>query len=444
MRYGYSMIRSFGLPGILCFVALLSCQPSKAHELVIPALEYRTGPYASSGIPFWNGFIDYLTLLNERDGGIKGTKIKIVRCETAYDVQRGVDCYQSLKALGPLIVSPVSTGITYKLIELAPADKIPVLSAGYGRTSASDGRIFKWVFNFPATYWSAASIMVKYIGEQERGLAGLRGKTIGLAYLDNAYGREPIPTLTALAAKHGFEFLTYPIAAPGLDQAAVWDRIGKEKPDWILFWGYGNMNPLFLKNAVAAHFPMGRIIGIWWASGENDIAGLHREANGYLGAALHAPGAVSPVHSDIARYVYERGRAVDPSFKGRIGEVLYNRGLATAMWTAEAIRLAMDLRGKAEITGEDVRDGLERLDLSEERIEELGFEGMLSPLKITCANHEGPGRAAIQQWDAERSRWRLVSGFMEPDHATIAPLVEAGAAAYAKERGITPRDCQRP
>ena len=37
-------------------------------ELKIPSLDYRTGPYAPNGIPFANGFSDYLTLLNERDG----------------------------------------------------------------------------------------------------------------------------------------------------------------------------------------------------------------------------------------------------------------------------------------------------------------------------------------------------------------------------------------
>ena len=57
--------------------ALAAATAAQAAELIVPAFEYRTGAYAPNGIPFWNGFSDYLTLLNERDGGIGGVKIKI-------------------------------------------------------------------------------------------------------------------------------------------------------------------------------------------------------------------------------------------------------------------------------------------------------------------------------------------------------------------------------
>ena len=43
-----------------------------AYELVIPTLDYRTGPYAPNGIPLANAYSDYINLLNERDGGIEG------------------------------------------------------------------------------------------------------------------------------------------------------------------------------------------------------------------------------------------------------------------------------------------------------------------------------------------------------------------------------------
>ena len=45
-------------------------QSAGGYELVIPAIEYRTGPYAPDGIPLANGYADYYTMLNERDGGI--------------------------------------------------------------------------------------------------------------------------------------------------------------------------------------------------------------------------------------------------------------------------------------------------------------------------------------------------------------------------------------
>ena len=63
----------------------------------IPLLVYRTGPYAPSGIPIANGFVDYFTLINERDGGINGLKVAWEECETQYDTKQGVECYERLK-----------------------------------------------------------------------------------------------------------------------------------------------------------------------------------------------------------------------------------------------------------------------------------------------------------------------------------------------------------
>ncbi len=63
---------------------------AQAYELVIPALEYRTGPYAPNGIPLANAMTDYFTLLNERDGGVEGVKIKLATCETGYNTPNGV------------------------------------------------------------------------------------------------------------------------------------------------------------------------------------------------------------------------------------------------------------------------------------------------------------------------------------------------------------------
>ena len=47
---------------------------AQATEQFLPALVYRTGPYAPNGVPFANGAVDYWTMINERDGGINGVK----------------------------------------------------------------------------------------------------------------------------------------------------------------------------------------------------------------------------------------------------------------------------------------------------------------------------------------------------------------------------------
>ena len=415
---------------------------ANAYELVIPTLDYRTGPYAPNGIPVANGFTDYLNMLNERDGGINGVKIKHVDCETGYNTKKGVECYEKIKNTPPsgaLAIQPLSTGITYQLIPKAAVDEIPIFSMGYGRTSAANGKVFPWVFNFPATYWSQATALVQYIADQEGGFDALKGKKIYLVYHNSAYGKEPIRTLEAMAEKFGYEFRGLPVDHPGQEQKATWLQIRKEKPDWVLMWGWGVMNQVAIKEAASIRYPMDHFIGVWWSGSENDVMPAGDAADGYLSGAFHAPGGGFPVHDDIRKHVYDKG--LGKGDRDRIGEVLYNRGMVGAMWTTEAIRKAMEIHGTKEVTGKHVRDGFEALDVDEARLEELGLGGFTYPVKITCENHEGPGKVAVQQWDAKAKQWNIVSKFYEPLRDVTGPLIEADSAAYAAENNVTPRDC---
>ncbi len=416
--------------------------PANAYELVLPTLDYRTGPYAPNGIPFANGYSDYLTMLNERDGGINGVKIKLVPCETAYNTKKGVECYEKTKDIGPsgaLVYQPLSTGITYQLIPKASVDEIPVFSMGYGRTSAANGKIFPWVFNFPATYWSQATVFVQYIGEREGGMDKLKGKKIALVYHNSAYGREPIRTLEKAAEKFGFELLKLPVDHPGQEQKATWLQIRRQKPDWVLMWGWGVMNQVAIKEAASTRYPMDHFIGVWWSGSENDVLPSGDKADGYLSGAFHSPGDNFPAHDDIKKHVYDKGKGRGE--KARIGEVLYNRGLVAAMWTSEAIRKAMEIHGIKEVRGKHVRDGFEALDVGEARLKELGLGGFTIPVKVTCENHEGAGRVALQRWDAKNKEWKMITKFYDPLRDITGPLIEEDSAAFAKENNVTPRSC---
>ena len=121
--------------------------------------------------------------------------------------------------------------------------------------------------------------------------------------------------------------------------------------------------------------------------------------------------------------------------------MLYNRGLVAAMWQVEAIRNAMKIHGTKEVTPAMVRDGFESLEVSEARLAELGLKGFTYGIKITCENHEGPGRVAVQQWDAKAKKWNMVSKFYEPLRDITGPLIEEDSMAYAKENNVTPRTC---
>src|SRR6266567_6101632 len=219
--------------------------PAAAQEgIYVPLLTYRTGPFAGSGIPIANGMHDYLTMLNERDGGIGGAKLIVEECETGYDTKKGVECYEQVKSKHPVVINPYSTGITLQIIPKAAVDKIPVLSMAYGLSASADGTTFPWVFNPPATYWDGASMFIRYIGSKEGGLDKLKGKKVGLIYLDAPYGKEPIPLLEALAKDYGFDLKLYPVPAAEMqNQSSQWLNIRRDRPDWIYIQGFGTMNP---------------------------------------------------------------------------------------------------------------------------------------------------------------------------------------------------------
>ena len=157
---------------------VLSAGPAQAqNEQFVPRLVYRTGAYAPNGIPFANGAADYLTLLNERDGGINGVKLIMEECETGYATDKGVECYERLKGKGPTgaaYFSPLSTGITFALTEKAPGDKMPLLTTGYGRSDSRNGAVFAWNFIAMGSYWTAADIAIHHIANDLGGFDKLK------------------------------------------------------------------------------------------------------------------------------------------------------------------------------------------------------------------------------------------------------------------------------
>jgi branched-chain amino acid transport system substrate-binding protein len=413
--------------------------PAQQNAMFIPLLVYRTGPYAPSGIPSANGFNDYFNLLNERDGGINGVKIAFEECETQYDTKQGVECYERLKSKNPVLVNPFSTGITYQLIPKAPVDKVVIHSAGYGMTASADGRWFPWVFNVPMTYWSQASAFVKYAGQQEGGADKLKGKKIVHVYHNSPYGREANPTLETLARQLGFELTLLPVDHPGQEQKATWLQVRRINPDWVYVSGWGVMNQVAIKEAVAIGYKMDHMVGNWWTGTESDVVPAGEGAKGYKSMTFHAPGAGFKVHQDIFKFVYDKGKGA--AKKEAVGEVLYNRTLINAMLDVEAIRTAMGKFGNKPLTGEQVRWGMENLNVTEARLEQLGMKGMTRPIRVTCDNHEGNGLALVQQWDGKK--WNIVSDWIEPMRDVVRPKLEAAAVEEGKKLGYTMRDCAK-
>jgi len=403
-------------------------------ELTFSSLSYRTGPYAANGIPLADGYADYMTLLNERDGGIGGVKTRVIECETGYNTEKGVECYEATKGEGVLVYEPYSTGMTYQLIPKTAADGIALHTGGYGRTSAKNGEVFRNVFNYPANYWDGASGAINHLLDINGG--NIQGKKVALVYHNSAYGKEPIRTLEVLAEKHGYELSLLPVDHPGQEQKSQWLQIRRDRPDYVLMWGWGVMNQVAIQEAVNIRFPMENFIGVWWSGSENDVVPAGPKANGYKSLTFHGVGNEFPVLDEIKKYVVDAGKAAGAG--DQVGTVLYNRGMYMAMLHSEAARTAQKMTGNSDVSQGDMIKAMEAFEMTEAKMVDLGLPNFGPSFKVTCQNHGGDGLVAVAQWDAKAGSWNMISDYKQSDQSVVAKLIAEDSAAYAAENNITP------
>jgi branched-chain amino acid transport system substrate-binding protein len=408
-----------------------------ADEQFFPLQSYRVGPYAAGGTGFFGGFIDYLNLVNTREGGVNGVKLTWAEGETQYEVERGVEVYERLKTRpGIAAWNPLSVGIAYALLDRVSADKVPLITINHGRTDTTDGRVFKYVFPLLLNPYSETSGIVNYIGGKEGGNDKLKGKKIVVLYHGSPYGKETIPIYELLAKQYGFTVQQIEVPHPGNEQQSQWLTIRRAKPDYVVLRGWGVMNPVALKTAQKTGFPASKIIGNVWSNSEEDVIPAGDAAKGYTAITTVAAGSQYPVIQDIQKVVYGAGKG-NLEDKKRIGSVYHNLGVLNGILNVEAVRIAQAKFGKRTLTGDEVRWGFENLKIDQARAAALGAKGLFHSINVTWDNHEGDGRVAFQQWDG--TKWKVVSDWIAPDWKLLRPIIEKSSAAYALDKDIKVR-----
>ena len=409
-----------------------------AQEQFVPLLVYRTGQFAPLGIPWADGKQDYLKLVNAR-GGVNGVKITFEECETAYDTAKGVECYERLKNRGGGAAGfdTQPTGITFAVSDKAPGDKMSIITMGYGLSQSADGRAFEYNFPFMGNYWTAADAIIQDILKKEKG--SLKGKKIALVFHDSPYGKEPIPLLQKRAEKEGFQLMLLPVTPPGVEQKSTWLQIRQQRPDYVLLWSAGVMTPAAIREAQSTNFARDKIYSIWWAGSDHDVKDIGAGAKGYNTVTIHNTAERDKVHDDVKAMLYDKGQgtAKDAS---ELGAMAHTRGMVISMLQVEAIRTAQEKYGKGKtMTPEQIRWGYENLNLTQERLDELGFGKILRPFKTSCENHLGTDWARIAQWDGKA--WKVVSDWYQADKSMVDPLVKEYGEKYAKEKNVKMRTC---
>jgi branched-chain amino acid transport system substrate-binding protein len=360
---------------------------SASHEIVIGLQCDRTGATQTVGVFLCPGYHDYINLVNSK-GGVEGHKVRALEIDHEYKVPQGMEAYERHKKEGAVIISLYGTPHTQALTAKLTEDRIPGTSPGFGTAAAADGTKFPYVFPIAATYWSQGAAAVDFAKKQLGG--SLKGKKIAFLFYDNPAGREPLPVLEDLAKLEGFEMRTFAVPPPGVEMGAqVLDIAQRFKADFVVAHLFGRSPSVSMKELKRVGYPLRKVVSFVWGSAEADVeaAGGWAAAEGYYTMQFAGVGSDYPVLNEIREMYKKQGK--QPS-KEMASTVYYNRGVFIAAIHVEAIRNALKAKPDGKITGADVKAGFEK-------VKGFTLGGMVPPLEITPADHEGGGWVQIFQ-----------------------------------------------
>jgi len=412
-RFGKSWL---GVAAATAGLALGGMQASAQDKEIVFGFQCdRTGPTAPVGTILCPGYQDYIALVNSK-GGVEGYKIKVIEIDNEYKVPPAIEAHERFKKEGAVVDAVYGTPQIAALNKKLEEDKILGTSPGFGIAAAADGKRFPYTFPIAASYWSQAGAAVEFVKEK---LGNLKGKKIAYIYYDNPAGKEPLAVLEDLAKSEGFELRTFAVPAPGLEMGAqVLDITGRYKPDFVIAHLFGRSPSVSIKEFKGKGYPLSKVVSLVWGSAEADIAaaGGMGVAEGYNTMQFAGVGKDFSVIKDIEAMYKAQGKEPPKELEST---VYYNRGVFTAAVQVEAVRQAIKAKGGAKPTSEDVKKGMES-------IKGFTLGGVVPPLEITPADHEGGGW--VQIWTVKGGKLVKVKDWFQGYRPVIQKHLAADAS----------------
>ncbi len=354
-------------------------------EIVIGDQCDRTGATQIVGTVLCPAMQDYYKLVNSK-GGINGWMIKGDEIDNGYKVPEGIEAYERQKQMGVVMMTLYGTPQTVALNQRLEQDHMTTTSPGFGISAAADGARFPYLFPIAATYWSQGAASIQFAKDKLGG--DLKGKKIAYIYYDNPAGKEPLPIIETLQKSEGFELRTFAVPPPGVELGAqIIDVTQRFHPDFVIAHLFGRSPSVLIKGLKGAGFPLSKVVGLVWASAEADIlaAGGWALAEGYNTMQFAGAGDDYPVRAEIKEMYKKEGK--EPP-KEMDNTVIYNRGLLQAAIQVQAITNALKISNGEKPTSDQVKQGMEQ-------IKDFTLGGLVPPLQITAADHEGGGWVRI-------------------------------------------------
>ena len=360
---------------------------------------------------------DYADVLNAK-GGLEGHPIEIIVQDHGNEPQRGIDCYERLKAQGVMVFDFFSTPVSRAMLPRITQDNNILVQALAGRGDAVNGEVFKNVFPLAPTYWGQAANIISYIKKQSNG--DLKGKKVAFLYLDTPFGREPTPVFEALKRLERFEYRTFPIPVPGTDQSAAFAQMRRFQPDWVITWSFSPLNPISFREMHRNGIPIEKMVTVNWIN-EVDINNFGAAAaKGLKRSTVVVGGADHPLLKEIVSELYDKGKGNGD--RKMVADSYYNTGLAVYSSVFEGVRLAIKNQGWP-LTVDKIRLGLQS-------IKNFDAKGFMAPITTTAKDHGGGGKTRIDMWDG--TKWVAQTEWFADYTGLVDTLVKAESADFLK------------
>ena len=389
-----------------------------------------------SGTVLCPGYHDYVALVNSK-GGVEGYKIKVIEIDNEYKVPPAMEAHERFKKEGAVLEGLYGTPQTAALTKKLEEDKILGTSPGFGTAAAADGKRYPYIFPIAASYWSQGG---------GRGRSSPRSSS---AAASRARRSPTCSTTTRPARSRCRSSRTWPRArasscAPSRcrRRASRWARRCSTSPAATsptssspICSAARRRSPSRSSRARATR--CSKVVAFVWGS----AGGRHQRGRRlWRGRRLQhhpvrrrrhgLPGASRTSTRCTRRRASRRRRRWNST-------VYYNRGVMIAALHVEAVRNAIKAKGGAKPTSEDVKKGMEP-------IKGFTLGGLVPPMEITPADHEGGGW--VQVWTVKGGKLVKAGDWFQgyrdviKKHLAATKLTCIASGRLARLRSLCPDD----
>lgn len=311
-----------------------------------------TGATGDVGTPYAEGGEAYFEYMAETNG-FDGLNIELIGKDYAYEIPQAQTDYQAFRDRENVsAILGWGTGDTEALRQQVAQDELPFMSASYSE-NLKDLDESPYNFLVAASYSDQGRAILKWIQENHEG----DNPTLALLYNDTAYGRSPIEDIKNAAPDFGVEVVDEQIIDVAATEAqSQLMNMEKKNPDYAIIQQTWGVTSIILNDAHTLGIDT-QFIGLNWSAGEGLFDVVNPEAaEGFIATLSHAfPYEDFPGLDEIEEYLESKGKTLEDI------DQKFVQGWATAkVMAAGIVKAAEETDG--EITGADIRAGLEKLD----------------------------------------------------------------------------------